>query len=85
MTLKLESDLDIQKMYPHTENEAASLRHSNFHIFDDEAFGKLLCQLLINNNNNDLYSADRKVVTSEAQCVVSYSYNYDLLASTSKY
>jgi len=28
MTLKLESDLDILKMYPHTENKAASLRHS---------------------------------------------------------
>jgi len=28
MTLKLEGDLDILKMYLHTENEAASLRHS---------------------------------------------------------
>jgi len=28
MTLKLESYGDIWKMYPHTENEAASLRHS---------------------------------------------------------
>jgi len=28
LTLKLEGDLDILKMYPHTENEAASLRHS---------------------------------------------------------
>jgi len=28
MTLKLEGDLDILKLYPHTENEAASLRHS---------------------------------------------------------
>jgi len=28
MTLKLEGDLHILKMYLHTENEAASLRHS---------------------------------------------------------
>jgi len=28
MTLKLEGDLDILKMYPHIENEAASLRDS---------------------------------------------------------
>jgi len=28
MTLKLEDDLDIRKMYLHTENEAACLRHS---------------------------------------------------------
>jgi len=28
MTLKLEDNLDILQMYPHTENEAASLRHS---------------------------------------------------------
>jgi len=28
MTLKLEGDLDILKTYPHTKNEAASLRHS---------------------------------------------------------
>jgi len=28
VTLKLEGDLDIVKMYPHTENEAASSRHS---------------------------------------------------------
>jgi len=28
MTLKLEGDLDILKMYPHTEKKAASLRHS---------------------------------------------------------
>jgi len=27
MTLKLEADLDILKMYPHTENKAASLGH----------------------------------------------------------
>jgi len=27
MTLKLEGDLDILKMYLHTKNEAASLRH----------------------------------------------------------
>jgi len=26
--LKLDDDIDILKMYPHTENEAASLRHS---------------------------------------------------------
>jgi len=30
MTLKLEGDLDILKLYFHTENKAASLRHSNF-------------------------------------------------------
>jgi len=29
MTLKLEDDPDILKIYAHTENEAASLRHSN--------------------------------------------------------
>jgi len=28
MTLKVEGDLDILKMYLHTENEAVSLRHS---------------------------------------------------------
>jgi len=28
MTLKLEGDLDILKMYLHTENEAASFRHA---------------------------------------------------------
>jgi len=28
MTLKLEGDLDVLKTYHHTENEAASLRHS---------------------------------------------------------
>jgi len=28
MTLKLEGDLDILKMYHYNENEAASLRHS---------------------------------------------------------
>jgi len=28
MTWKLEGDRDILKMYPHTENEADSLRHS---------------------------------------------------------
>jgi len=28
MTLKLDRDLDILKMYCHTENEAASLRHT---------------------------------------------------------
>jgi len=27
MTLKLEGDLDILKMYLHTENEAASFKH----------------------------------------------------------
>jgi len=28
MASKLEDDRDFLKMYPHTENEAASLRHS---------------------------------------------------------
>jgi len=28
MTLKLEGDRDTLKIYPHTEHEAASLRHS---------------------------------------------------------
>jgi len=28
MTLKLEGDLDILKLYLHAENEAANLRHS---------------------------------------------------------
>jgi len=28
MTLKLKGDLDVLKMYPHSESEAASLRHS---------------------------------------------------------
>ena len=32
MTLKLEDDLDVLKMYPDTENEAASLRHSNLEL-----------------------------------------------------
>jgi len=30
MTLKLEGDLDILKMYVHTGNKAASLKHSKF-------------------------------------------------------
>jgi len=30
MILKLEDDLDVLKMYLHTENEATSLRHSTF-------------------------------------------------------
>jgi len=29
MTLNLEGDLDILKMYLHTENEVATLRHSD--------------------------------------------------------
>jgi len=32
MTLKLEGGRDILKMYPHTENEAASLMHSKLGI-----------------------------------------------------
>jgi len=32
MTLKLEGDLDILKMYLHTENEVARLRHSKLLI-----------------------------------------------------
>jgi len=32
MTLKLESDLGILKMYPHTENEAAGLRNSKLRV-----------------------------------------------------
>jgi len=32
MTLILEGDLDILKMYPHTENEAASSRHSKLEL-----------------------------------------------------
>jgi len=35
MTLKLEGDLDILKMYLHTENEVATLRHPKFPIEDD--------------------------------------------------
>jgi len=35
MTLKLEGDLDIMKMYLHTENEVARLRHSKLLIMDE--------------------------------------------------
>jgi len=35
LTLKLEGDLDILKMYLHTENEVAILRHSKLLIEDD--------------------------------------------------
>jgi len=35
MTWKLEGDLDILKMYLHTENEVAMLRHSKLLIEDD--------------------------------------------------
>jgi len=35
MTLKLEGDLDILKVYPHTENEAVRLRQSKVFITDD--------------------------------------------------
>jgi len=34
MTLKLEGDLDILKMYFHTENEVATLRHSKMLTVD---------------------------------------------------
>jgi len=37
MTLKLEGDLDILKMYLHTENEAARLRHSKL-LTEDEIY-----------------------------------------------
>jgi len=36
MTLKLEGDLDILKMYLHIENEAASLRHSKLKSLNSE-------------------------------------------------
>jgi len=35
MTLKLEGDLDILKMYFYTENEVARLRHSKLLIMDE--------------------------------------------------
>jgi len=35
MTLKLEGYLDILKMYLHSENEVASVRHSKLLIEDD--------------------------------------------------
>jgi len=35
MTLKLESDLDILKMYFHTKNEVATLRHSKLLMMDE--------------------------------------------------
>jgi len=35
MTLKLEDDLDILKMYLHTENEVVRLRQSKVFIMDD--------------------------------------------------
>jgi len=34
MTLKLEADLDILKMYLHTENGIARLRHSKLLMMD---------------------------------------------------
>jgi len=33
VTLKLEGDLDILKMYPRAENEAASSRHSELRVW----------------------------------------------------
>jgi len=35
MTLKLEGHLDILKMYLHTENEVATLRHSKLLVVDE--------------------------------------------------
>jgi len=35
-TLKLEGDLDILNVYLHTENEAASLRHSKLRAWIEE-------------------------------------------------
>jgi len=35
MTLKLEGDLDILKMYLHTENEVVRLRHSKLLPVDE--------------------------------------------------
>jgi len=35
MTLKLEGDLDILKMYLHAENEVARLRHSKLLTVDE--------------------------------------------------
>jgi len=35
MSLKLKDDLDILKMYLHTENEAARLRHSKLLMVDE--------------------------------------------------
>jgi len=35
MTLKLEGDLDILKMYLHTENEVARLKHSKLLTVDE--------------------------------------------------
>jgi len=42
MTLKLEGDLDIPKMYLHTENEAASPRHSKLKDIELEKIQKYL-------------------------------------------
>jgi len=39
MTLKLEGDLDILKMYLHTENEVARLRHSKLLKLDEIMYG----------------------------------------------
>jgi len=38
MTLKLEGDLDILKMYLHTKNEVARLRHSKLLKMDKIAY-----------------------------------------------
>jgi len=38
MTLKLEGDLDILKMYPHTENEVANLRHSKHRVWIEKIY-----------------------------------------------
>jgi len=35
MTLKLKGELDILKMYLHTENEVARLRHSELQLLDE--------------------------------------------------
>jgi len=40
MTLKLEGDLDILKMYLHTENDVARLRHSKLLMIDEIPYGK---------------------------------------------
>jgi len=40
MTFKLEGDPDILKMYYHTENKVARLRHSKLLTVDEETYGK---------------------------------------------
>jgi len=45
--MKLEGDLDILQMYPHTENEAASLKHSKLKSLNWKKIGKYVSKVKV--------------------------------------